>query len=92
MFYIEFVIIHKYLVKAGFLEFGLTQDDVTLLTYSIFYEWVCFQTITATLRNDGNIKNLLFFPDDSSVGTSFDNWLDFFALSDNIIDFGSVAK
>ncbi|CAD5213934.1 unnamed protein product [Bursaphelenchus xylophilus] len=61
----EFMVVLNYLKMAGFRRFGLDNLALTRLAVSLFYQWVCFTSITVTLRNGGHNINEVYFVDES---------------------------
>ncbi|KAI6185044.1 Nuclear receptor subfamily 5 group A member 2-like protein [Aphelenchoides bicaudatus] len=63
----EYAVLMEYLHSSGFVEFGLSNEDMIELAANLFYSWMCFNTVTNTAKNGGYVTNYLYFVDESHL-------------------------
>lgn len=88
----EFSVLLGYLKNTGFPEMGLNLQELNTLSFALFYEWICYQTMVSTLRNGGDKSNLTYFADESHLMTNYEQLLKFLSTSEDILDPKNVAE
>lgn len=70
---------------------GLKDKEVKQLAYSLYYEWMCYQTLVATMRNSSYKNNVIYLPDDSSITNDYKSLLKIFKSTYHLVDPALVA-
>ncbi|KAI6243536.1 Protein CBR-NHR-38 [Aphelenchoides fujianensis] len=68
----ELVVLQQYVVDAGFPAIGLSVTEAVQLTRQLFYAWLHYQSVMATMRNSGHRRNRAYFVDESNLPVETD--------------------
>ncbi|KAI6174572.1 Nuclear receptor subfamily 2 group E member 1 [Aphelenchoides bicaudatus] len=69
----EFIVMTASLRQCGIRQMGIQEIELTKLGACLFYQWISFNCITATMRNGGHNINEAFFVDESHLPVEFDS-------------------
>jgi len=69
----EFIVMTSSLRQCGIRQMGIDELEMTKLGACLFYQWLSFNCITATLRNGGHNINEAFFVDESHLSVELDS-------------------
>lgn len=88
----EFTVLTEYLVQVGFADYGLTQNDILVLTKRLFHQWLAFRTSISTLRNSRKSENVCYFVDDSYVRVDEGSVYTYVKSCPDLLDYKLAAK
>ncbi|KAI6238647.1 hypothetical protein M3Y99_00669000 [Aphelenchoides fujianensis] len=88
----EFPVLLDFLVASGIEDCGLERRQTMLLAKELFYTWISYQSIMATMKNSGHKLNLSYFIDESFVKASDEVVQDFVQTCPGLLDYNLAAR
>ncbi|KAI6195961.1 Nuclear receptor domain-containing protein [Aphelenchoides besseyi] len=88
----EFPVLIQYLVGSGFEDCDLNQQEIFNLGKELFYTWISYTSIIATMKNSGHKLNFSYFIDESFVKATDNEVQHFVHTCPNLLDYNMAAR